>query len=66
MIKSLNGLDEFFKAAPLPQNRSKIKGLKMEIMAIKNSVVKANQHRSEYSAYIEEEAQLKKLGITNA
>ncbi len=66
MIKSLNGLDEFFKAAPLPQNRAKIKGLKMEIMAIKNSVVKANQHRSEYSAYIEEEAQLKKLGITNA
>lgn len=66
MLKTLNGLDEFFKNAPMPQNKNRIKGLKMEITAIKNSVVKANQHRSEYSAYIEEEAQLKKLGITNA
>lgn len=66
MLKILNGLDEFFKSAPLPQNRSKIKGLKMEITALKNSIVKANQRRSEYTAYIEEEAQLRKLGITNA
>lgn len=65
MLKLLNGINDFFKSAPLPQNRAKIKGLKMEITALKNSVVKANQHRSEYSAYIEEEAQLKKLGITN-
>ncbi len=66
LLKLLNALDEFFKSAPLPQNRSKIKGLQMEITSLKNSVVKANQHRSEYTAYIEEEAQLKKLGITNA
>ena len=66
MLKILNGLDEFFKSAPLAQNRSKIKGLKMEITALKNSIVKANQRRSEYTAYIEEEAQLRKLGITNA
>ena len=66
MLKILNGLDEFFKSAPLPQNRSKKKGLKMEITALKNSIVKANQRRSEYTAYIEEEAQLRKLGITNA
>lgn len=66
MLKILNGLDDFFKSAPLPQNRSKIKGLKMEITALKNSIVKANQRRSEYTAYIEEEAQLRKLGITNA
>ena len=37
----------------------------MEITAIKNSVVKVNQHRSEYTAYIEEEAQLRKLGVKN-
>lgn len=66
LLKLLNALDDYFKSAPLPQNRAKVKGLKMEITALKNSVVKANQHRSEYSAYIEEEAQLKKLGITNA
>lgn len=66
MLKILNGLDEFFKTAPQPQNRTKVKGLKMEITALKNSIVKANQHRSEYSAYVEEAAQLKKLGISNA
>ena len=65
MLKILNGLDEFFKTAPMPQNRNRIKGLKMEITSLKNSIVKANQHRSEYSAYIEEAEQLKKLGITN-
>ncbi len=65
MLKIMNGLDEFFKSAPNPSNRPKIKGLKMEITALKNSVVKANQHRSEYTAYVEEEAQLRKLGIKN-
>ncbi len=65
MLKILNGLDDFFKNAPMPQNRTKVRGLKMEISSMKNSVVKANQHRSEYSAYVEEEAQLKKLGISN-
>ena len=63
LMKTLNGMDEFFKNAPQPQNRNRVKGIKMEITALKNSVVKANQHRSEYSAYVEEEAQLKKLGI---
>lgn len=65
LLKLLNGLDEFFKASVLNEDKSKIKGLKMEITAIKNSVVKVNQHRSEYTAYIEEEAQLRKLGIKN-
>ena len=65
LLKLLNGLDEFFKASVLNEDKSKIKGLKMEITAIKNSVVKVNQHRSEYTAYIEEEAQLRKLGISN-
>lgn len=66
MLKTLAGLDEFFKTTVQSENKSKIKGLKMEITALKNSVAKANQHRSEYTAYIEEEAQFKKLGITNA
>lgn len=65
MLKTLNGLDDFFKNTALPQNKSKIKGLKMEITTLKNSVIKANQSRSEYTAFIEEEAQLKKLGIAN-
>lgn len=65
MLVMLNALDEFFKSAPLPQNRSRIKGLKMEITSLKNTVVKTNQRRAEYAAYVEEEAQMKKLGITD-
>ncbi len=66
MLVMLNALDDFFKSAPQPQNRSHIKGLKMEITSLKNTVVKTNQRRAEYAAYIEEEAQMKKLGITDA
>ncbi len=63
MIKTLNGLDDYFKQAVLPQNKSKIKGLKMEVTSLKNCLVKANQCRADYTAYVEEEAQFKKLGI---
>lgn len=65
VIKVLAGLDDFFKQAAAPSNKSKIKGIKMEITSIKNCVVKANQVRAEYAAYVEEEAQMRKLGITN-
>lgn len=65
LLKLLNGFDDFFKREASPENKNKIKGLQMEITSLKNSVIKANQHRSEYTSYIEEEAQLRKLGITN-
>ena len=61
----LNALDDFFKAAPQPEHRSQIKGLKMEITAVKNTLVKTNQRREEYVALIEEQEQMKKLGITD-
>ena len=35
----------------------------MELTTLKNILVKANQQRSEYAAYVEEEEQLRKLGI---
>jgi hypothetical protein len=40
-----------------------IKGIKIEIGALKNAVVKANQKKYEYIAQKEEQEQLKKLGI---
>ena len=64
MMVILNALDEFFKNAANSENKSKIKGLKIDITTLKNSVVKANQHRVEYTSYIEEAEQMKKLGIT--
>lgn len=64
LMTILNGLDEYFKAAASPMNKSKIKGLKIDLTTLKNAIVKTNQHRAEYTAYIEEEAQMRKLGIT--
>ena len=61
--KILGALDDFFKAKVAPENRDKIKGIKPELSALKNSYVKANQLRYDYSAQKEEEEQLKRLGI---
>ena len=63
LIGVLNAIDEFFKGAAAPTNKSKVKGLKIDITTLKNSVVKSNQYRVEYTSYIEEEAQMKRLGI---
>jgi len=61
--KILGALDDFFKAKVAAENRDKIKGIKPELSALKNSYVKANQLRYEYSAQKEEEEQLKRLGV---
>ena len=65
MLKIMQGLDEFFKNAVNPDNKPKVKGIKMELTSIKNNIVKANQVRAEYQAYVEEAEQMKKLGINN-
>jgi hypothetical protein len=62
--KILGALDDYFKANASTEDRSKIKGIKPELSAMKNSYVKANQLRFEYSAQKEEEQQLKSLGIS--
>lgn len=59
----LNALDDYFKANAGSQDKDKIKGLKIELVTMKNTLVKANQKRAEYTSFIEEEAQMKKLGI---
>ncbi len=61
----LTALDEFFKQSPQPENRGKIKGIKIELIAMKNIFVTTNQRRAEYISYIEEQEQMRKLGITN-
>lgn len=59
----LNALDDFFKSEATLQDKEKVKGMKIELVTIKNTVVKANQKRAEYTASVEEELQMKKLGI---
>jgi len=66
--KTLSAIDDFFKASASAEDRDKIKGIKPDLSALKNTYVKANQLRYEYSAQKEEEEQMKSLGIapTNA
>ena len=59
----LTAVDEYFKQHVLSSDKSKIKGLKIDLVSLKNAVVKANQKRAEYCSYIEEVEQMKKLGI---
>lgn len=64
--RTLNALDDFFKSSVPAEDRDKIKGIKPELSSLKNSYVKANQLRYEYSAQKEEEEQLKRLGVNQA
>jgi hypothetical protein len=61
--KTLNALDDYFKTKATPADRSKIKGIKPELSALKNTFVKANQLKYEYSAQKEEDEQMKRLGL---
>ena len=61
--RTLGALDEYFKSCVSREEREQIKGIKPDLAAIKNSFVKANQIRHEYSAQKEEEEQMRKLGI---
>ncbi|MBP5283437.1 MAG: hypothetical protein J6Y93_02080 [Treponema sp.] len=61
----LGALDDYFKNSVNALDRAKIKGIKMELTAIKNILVKTNQYRAEYVAYREEQEQMKRLGITD-
>jgi len=60
----MNALDDYFKANAVKEDREKLKGIKPELSALKNIIVKANQLKYEYSAQKEEEDQMKRLGIS--
>jgi len=61
--KTLGALDDFFKSTVSQEDRDKIKGIKPELSALKNTYVRANQLRYDYNAQKEEEEQMKNLGI---
>ena len=62
--RTLAALDEYYKAEAPKELRDRIRGVRPELAALKNSFVKANQLRHEYNAHKEEEDQMKRLGIT--
>ena len=61
----MTAFNEYYKTSSQPENRAKMKSIQMELTAIKNTLVRTNQRKAEYNSVVEEEAQLKKLGITN-
>ena len=61
--KTLAGLDEFFKTAVDKESRSKIKGIKPELAALKSAQSQGNQKMLDYATAKEAEKQFKDLGV---
>jgi hypothetical protein len=61
--KSMSALDIYFKSETPRLDRERMRGIKPELSAVKNGIVKANQKRHEYIAQKEEVEQMKRLGI---
>lgn len=65
LIVQIGALDTYFKDSAREENKKMVKGMKMELTTMKNTIVNTNQHRADYISYVEEQAQMKKLGIDN-
>ncbi|NJL72168.1 MAG: hypothetical protein HC888_11600 [Candidatus Competibacteraceae bacterium] len=61
--RRMQALDTYFKSEVPREQRSAVRGIKIELTAIKNNLVKANQKKHEYVARKEETEQLRKLGV---
>jgi len=63
--RRMESLNTYFLTNVPKEKRQMIKGIKLELGAIKNSIIKSNKKRYEYVSLKEEREQLKKLGIKN-
>ncbi len=61
----INSLDAYFKNQVHAEYKAKVKGMQIELSALRNSIINANKKRGEYAAYKEEAEQMRKLGIAN-
>jgi len=60
----MDALDTYFKSEAQPSERNRLKGIKVELGNIKNSISLVNQKMHEFIAKRDELEQLKKLGIS--
>ena len=60
----INALDAYFKNEVDAEFRIKVKGMQIELSALRNSIINANKKRGEYASFKEEHAQMQKLGLT--
>jgi hypothetical protein len=58
-----HAFDAFFKTQTTPNEKRKLRGIKIELTSIRNAISKANQLKHDYVRRKEEKEQLKKLGI---
>ena len=65
LFSVINALDIHFKKEVDVINRPKLKGLQIELSALRNSIVAINKKRGEYLSVKEERDQMQKLGIAN-
>ena len=63
LFTTINALDEHFKSHVESSQRSKVKGLKIDLSSYRNAIIAANKKRGEYASAKEEIEQMKKLGI---
>jgi hypothetical protein len=63
IYRRMGGLATYFQSEVSREQRQRLKGIKIELAAIKNGIVKANQKKHEYVSRKEEEEQMRRLGI---
>ena len=59
----MDPVNTYFKSEVGREHRKSLKGVKIEVTTIKNTLVKTNQKRHEYISRTEEIEQMKKLGV---
>lgn len=65
IMRQCGGLDDYYKNQAKGELKTKIRGIKIELSTMKNTILKVNRIRADYSARIEEQEQLKRLGVLN-
>ena len=61
----INSFDAYFKKEVATEFKAKIKGMQIELSALRNSIINANKKRGEYASFKEEHAQMQKLGLSD-
>lgn len=63
IINKMDPINIYFKSELGRDRRGSLKGVKIEVTTIKNTLIKTNQKRHEYISRMEEVEQMKKLGV---
>ncbi len=65
LFTTINSLDDYFKATVEILLRPKLKGLKIDLSGYRNIIIDINKKRGEYASFIEEQEQMRRIGMSN-